>query len=229
MKNVFTILLVILMLLIGLSTGQALEKKIGHISHIEGSNVKIKARDAGAEQVARTNDDVTRETTLILPANTKVEITWNDGSMSEVSGEKTVKVSELYDTKKSAYDGALSRLWNSLSLLVSAQDKATGSGGNSEKKAVETLHWKTSEADLSKALKLYDQKEYRDCLERLGQIIDRDPNSDQAAIALLTAGLCHAQLDEKQKAEDKLQSFLDKFPDHKLAKNVRQTLDDLKK
>ena len=78
------------------------------------------------------------------------------------------------------------------------------------------------------ALCLASQGKKRQALERLGELKERFSGSGFVADALVLQGKIHFNLDEKKKASQFWQEYLQRFPGHPLAPDVRGQLSSIK-
>ncbi len=232
MRSSHQILVVMLLIIIAIQTGWSGSKSIGAITYIKGNGVEIYSTDQSERKPAKLKDAVFENTIIRTPAGTKVEITWNkDFTVSTVAANQTVNIAELYRKAAGKSRNAIDNLLAGLDKLLTG-DENSGSSGNvaavrGDEKAAETLHWKTSETDLKQALKLFDEKKYKDCIEKLDQYLKENYEFNQAAIALLTKGMAHYHLDQKDKAKKALELFLKDFPRHTLAGDAKKALKEL--
>ncbi|OQY28592.1 MAG: hypothetical protein B6244_06705 [Candidatus Cloacimonetes bacterium 4572_55] len=229
--KIFMKILMILVLGYGLST--AAETSLGKISLIQGNGVEINPDGKSEYEPAKLDDPIFESTTIKTDKDSKAEITWKDDrSHTIIKSGKEIRIRDLYQQTSDKKMTSFEKLWVSVGKLISGEEKENSGNVASirgdDGGPTESLHWKSSEAELESAQKLFDEKEYEKCIEILDQVIKEDPTDAKKAIILVTRGLAHYQLKHTDQAKENLELFIKEFSKHLLKDDAQSALNELK-
>ncbi len=166
---------------------------------------------------------------LKLIDDTEMEITWDNGETTEISGPKTVKVTELLKGLK-VQTGWLDRVKKKVGILLTDNENANVRGVAGVRRtevnieAKDSLYWQPlQETNFNDGYAAFKDNNFERASELFEKVVMQNPLGKQAEIARACLVTIYTELKNTTKANQHLEAFLRDFPDSELLSIMKES------
>ncbi len=202
---------------------------VGKVSFFSG-DVQVAIEGTNNWEKLKLNSKIASNHILKLIDDSELEIVWNNGETTELSGPKTVKISELLKTVK-VQTGLLDRVKKKVGILLTDNESANVRGVAGVRRsevnidAKDTLYWQPlNEVNFNDGYTAFKDNNFEKAAQIFEEVVEQNPLNRQAEIARACLITIYTEQKNTDKAKEHYKAFIQDFPNSELLPAIQETI-----
>lgn len=202
---------------------------VGKVSFFAG-DIQVAVEGTNNWEKIKLNSKIASNHILKLIEDSELEIVWNNGETSELSGPKTVKIAELLKTVK-VQTGLLDRVKKKVGILLSDNESANVRGVAGVRRSEvnidekDSLYWQPiNEVNFNDGYTAFKDNNFEKATQIFEEIVQQNPLNRQAEIARACLITIYTEQNNTEKAREHYKAFVQDFPNSELLPAIQETI-----
>ncbi len=202
---------------------------VGKVSFFAGE-IQVTAEGSNSWEKVKMNTKIASNHVIKLLDDAELEIVWNNGETSELSGPKSVKVTDLLKTVK-VQTGLLDRVKKKVGILLTDNESANVRGVAGVRRSEvniedkDTLYWQPlNEVNFNDGYAAFKDNNFEKATQIFEEVVKQNPLNRQAEISRACLVTIYTEQKNTEKAKEHYTAFIKDFPNSELLPALQETM-----
>ncbi|HPN39140.1 MAG TPA: tetratricopeptide repeat protein [Melioribacteraceae bacterium] len=202
---------------------------VGKVSFFAGE-IQVTVEGSNSWEKVKMNTKIASNHILKLLDDAELEIVWNNGETSELSGPRSVKVADLLKSVK-VQTGLLDRVKKKVGILLTDNENANVRGVAGVRRSEvniedkDTLYWQPlNEVNFNDGYTAFKDNNFEKAITIFEDVIKQNPLNRQAEISRACLVTIYTEQKNTEKAKEHYNAFVKDFPNSELLPALQETM-----
>ena len=202
---------------------------VGKVSFFAGE-IQVTVDGSNNWEKVKMNTKIASNHIIKLLEDAELEIVWNNGETSELSGPKSVKVADLLKTVK-VQTGLLDRVKKKVGILLTDNESANVRGVAGVRRSEvniedkDNLYWQPlDEVNFNDGYAAFKDNNFDKAAQIFEEVVKQNPLNRQAEISRACLVTIYTEQKNTEKAKEHYNAFIKDFPNSELLPALQETM-----